>query len=85
MSEPPEERQRRVCHSYGAGFVRPTPGSKVGVARDVVSDVQPLNGLRHPPAGHTCGWFLWRGEEALSHAENYFQPMHVEHLTTECP
>jgi hypothetical protein len=84
MNQPIEKRQRHVCRSYGAGFSPPAPGSKLGVARDAATDLQPLNGLRHPPEGDTCGWYLWRGD-VLSQAEDYFQPMHVEHLATKCP
>ena len=84
MSEPIEDRQRRVCRSYETGFLPPTPGSLLGLARDVATVLQPLNGLRHPIEAGTCGWYVWRGEE-LSQAEDYFQPVHVEHLITECP
>ena len=84
MHESVEERQRQMCRTYGADFCPPQPGSKLGVARDVVTDLQPLNGLRHRPVGDTCGWYLWRGTD-LSQADDYFEPIHVEHVADECP
>lgn len=43
-----------------------------------------MNGLRHPPANGTCGWYIWAGEE-LSKSADFFQPLHVEHLAERCP
>jgi hypothetical protein len=83
MSKSIEERQRETCRRYEADFCPPEPGSKLGVARDIVTDLQPLNGLRHRPMGDACGWYIWRGGEP-SPADDYFQPMHVEHLEGEC-
>jgi hypothetical protein len=53
---------------------------KLGVSVNFFSGKLPLNGLRHPPEDGTCGWFLWAGEE-FSSAPDYFQPIHVEHLS----
>lgn len=79
-----EDRQRAICRKFSAAFCPPSPQSKVGLSLDVVSTIQPLNGLRHLPEGDTCGWYIWRGTE-LSDAADYFQPVHVEHMTEECP
>ena len=84
MNKEMEQRQRETCVRYGADYCPTREGSKLGIARDVQEPVQPPNGLRHPPVGETCGWYLWRGTE-MSQADDYFQPMHVAHLTEECP
>ena len=84
MSPSLEMRQRAMCERYHTDFCPPGEGSKLGMARDIHDHGQPLNGLRHPAVGDTCGWYIWRGCE-LSHADDYFQPMHVAHLITECP
>ena len=60
------------------------PLLKVGVARNVRSDVQPLNGLRVAPTEGTFGWYLWAGEH-ISEAEDFFEPLHIEHLVEWCP
>lgn len=57
----------------------PLPDEKVGVARNVRSALWPINGLRHPAAGDTSGWFIWAGEE-LSVSADFFVPLHVAHL-----
>jgi hypothetical protein len=44
----------------------------------------PINGLRHPAAGDTSGWYLWCGEELLN-TPDFFQPMHARHIYEEYP
>ena len=44
----------------------------------------PINGLRHPPAADTTGWFIWGGEQ-LSEEPDFFQPLHVGHLLELLP
>ncbi|WP_436304978.1 MULTISPECIES: immunity protein Imm33 domain-containing protein [unclassified Variovorax] len=43
----------------------------------------PLNALRHPREGGTCGWYIWGGE--LSGNPRFFQPLHVSHLGLHAP
>lgn len=50
--------------------------SKVGL--------QPINGLRHLPEGDTTGWYIWAGEKMESD-DDFFKPLHVEHLLDWCP
>lgn len=57
---------------------------KVGISRSVRDGVLPLNGIRHLPVGETTGWYIWAGEE-LSQDEDFFVPLHVEHLSAWCP
>lgn len=52
----------------------------VGVARNVRGVLMPLNGLRHPREGATCGWYLWAGESEPSSDPDFFEPVHVAHL-----
>jgi hypothetical protein len=54
-------------------------GEKVGIVRNVRAGVWPINGLRHPPAADTCGWYIWAGAD-LSEDPDFFVPPHVEHL-----
>jgi hypothetical protein len=60
------------------------PGQKVGIARNVLEGLLPLNGLRHPPEGDSTGWYIWAGE-VLSSADDFFAPLHVAHLNERCP
>ena len=79
-----ERTQRELCKRYGVDFVAAPPDLKVGIARNVREGLLPINGLRHPPAGDTSGWYLWAGEE-LSDDPAFFVPLHVQHLAEWCP
>ena len=78
------EVQRRICDKHGLPWIGAPDHLKVGIARNVRSGLQPLNGLRHPPQGDTTGWYIWAGEE-LSTAPDFFEPIHVLHLAEWCP
>ena len=78
-----ETQQKEICSRYGASFVESPQDSKVGIALDTI-DKAPLNALRHPPESGTCGWYIWGGEE-LSEAPDFFEPLHVAHLSERCP
>jgi len=43
----------------------------------------PIHGLRYPETDDMSGWFIWCGE--LSTAEDFFSPLHVEHVTDHLP
>ena len=72
------ESQLEICRKYGAECMAPTMDLKLGISDNFFSGELPLNGLRHPPEGDTCGWYLWAGE--LSDATDFFKPLHVSHL-----
>jgi hypothetical protein len=57
---------------------------KVGVARNIASGLQPINGLRHPPGADASGWYIWAGTD-LGQDPGFFEPVHVEHLGAICP
>jgi hypothetical protein len=76
--------QTQVCDRFGVKPAFFKPGLKVGVARNVQSGLQPINGLRHPPERGTSGWYIWAGGE-FSDAPDFFQPLHAEHLIEWCP
>jgi hypothetical protein len=76
------EEQRGICDRVGADYLAPASMSKVGIALATL-DLVPLNALRHPPEGGTCGWYIWGGEVFPSDVDD-FQVLHVEHLNTEC-
>lgn len=71
--------QLDVCTRFGVTPAVPAPGSKLGVARNLRSDLWPVNGLRHPESEGTNGWYLWAGEELRSDPD-FFVPLHLEHV-----
>jgi hypothetical protein len=72
------QSQIDTCREYGADYSPPDLDSKLGISDNFFSGELPLNGLRHPPQGDTCGWYLWAGE--LSNATDFFKPLHVSHV-----
>jgi hypothetical protein len=45
----------------------------------------PVNGLRHPSIGDSCGWYIWAGGEINQDDPNFFRPVHVAHLAASRP
>lgn len=78
------EEQEMVCKKYGAIWVASPAELKVGIAKNVLTGMFPVNGLRHPPQMDTTGWYLWAGEEFF-YAPDFFMPLCVEHLDEWCP
>ncbi len=74
--------QETVCKWAGAEPSPPAPGSKLGLAVGSLTG-GPIHGLRHPPTDGTNGWYIWCGE--LSEADDFFSPLHVEHLAEYLP
>jgi hypothetical protein len=76
--------QLEVCRRLNAEPMPVGLDAMVGVAENVRDDIEPLNGLRHPPDDDTSGWYLWRGE-TLSDEPDFFKPVHARHLSDWCP
>lgn len=78
------EPQWAICSTYGVQPVPVHPTEKVGIALNVRDGIQPLNGLRHSPTPGTTGWFIWAGTH-MDEAEDFYKPLHVEHLSEWSP
>ncbi len=78
-----EAVQRAVCHDRGMEFLPPAPGSKVGIALQTLGRL-PIHGVRLAPTATTCGWYIFAGDD-WSDADNFYQPLCVEHLEEHCP
>jgi len=77
--------QHAVCERHGVPCVPPRPDHTVGISRNVREGLRPINGLRHPPVGDTCGWYIWAGEGDPPSDPDFFLPLHVSHLASWCP
>ena len=75
-------KAQSVCEWAGVAPVAPLPESKLGLAILSLRS-GPIHGLRHPPTEDTNGWYIWCGE--LSKADDFFSPLHVEHLAQYLP
>lgn len=78
-----DKQQKAVCLKYGSSYVPAELSSKVGIAVETIG-TPPLNALRHPSQGDTCGWYIWGGEK-MSQAPDFFKALHVSHLKDKCP
>jgi hypothetical protein len=76
------QSQRHTCERIGADFLAAPPELKVGVSLGSLLH-EPLNALRHVPAGATTGWYIWGGER-LSFDPQFFQTLHVADLAEHC-
>jgi hypothetical protein len=74
--------QEAICKRYGSVVLPVDADSKVGIALETLHTL-PLNALRHPPEGSTCGWYIWGGE--YSDDPDFFAPLHASHLQEYCP
>jgi hypothetical protein len=74
--------QLEICRKYDAECVPLNIDLKIGISDNFFSGELPLNGLRHPAEGDTCGWYLWAGE-TFSEAANFFNPLHISHLVDQ--
>ena len=75
--------QQVICDQYGAVLDLPELHSMLGWSATAITGVEPLNGLRHRPGTHTCGWYVWGGTELLEDAD-FFQSTHVHHMVDKC-
>ena len=76
------EKQKLICQRFSANFMQCERDSKVGIALQTIGQA-PLHALRLKPEDGTCGWFIWAGEH--SEAPDFFQSLHVEHLSEYVP
>jgi hypothetical protein len=78
-----EETQKDICRQYATEYVAVRGSDKTGFALST-KGLTPINGLRHPVAGETSGWYIWCGEN-FSDAPDFFVPLHTYHLYEDYP
>jgi hypothetical protein len=79
-----DDKQAAVCEKVGAVCFPALAEQKVGISESALAGERPLHGLRHPPVGDTCGWYIWAGDEPGTE-EDFFKPLHVAHLNKLVP
>ncbi|MFG6489899.1 hypothetical protein ACG04R_24700 [Roseateles sp. BYS78W] len=75
-------RTQTICEWAQVQPQSPLPCSKVGLAMSSLKR-QPIHGMRIAPTETTNGWYIWCGD--LSDADDFFSPLHVEHLDEHLP
>jgi len=81
---PIELEQRNLCKIHNVEFYPSLHDQRLGISDNAQSGELPINGLRHLPVYGTCGWYIWAGTE-MSHATDFFKPIHVFHLYDTFP
>ncbi len=76
-------KQQSICEWAGVPPEAPHPGSKLGLALSTLGQ-EPIHGLRLPPTETTNGWYIWCGGE-MTQDQDFFSPMHAEHLAEYLP
>ncbi|MEV6968261.1 hypothetical protein AB0M47_24435 [Hamadaea sp. NPDC051192] len=77
--------QREICRRFGAEPLLPQPRTMIGLALTRPRTLEPLNALRHPVTSAGNGWFVWRGPSIPRDDDQFFSPLHVEHLDVHAP
>ena len=73
------KEQKDICDKYQVAWADVDINLFLGLADNVMTSEIPINGLRHPAQGTTCGWYIWTGME-LSDRADFFKPVCVKHL-----
>lgn len=73
-----------MCKRFGVAPFHTPSNLKVGIALNVKDGMFPINGLRHSPEAGTSGWYIWAGVDS-SDSDDFFQPLHLDHLSEWCP
>ena len=77
------KREQTICEWAGVEPDQPAPGTKLGIALGTIGK-NPIHGLRHKAENGTNGWYIWCGEE-MGKADDFFVPLHVEHIADYLP
>jgi hypothetical protein len=77
--------QQDICNKYEFKFESCEMHLKGGITLDIKekSKTMPIHALRLPIEGGANGWYIWSGEYLED--DDFFKPMHVEHLEDYCP
>ena len=75
-----ENQQKEICKRLTVSWHPIKLGSLVAFNPSLFSELQPINGLRHPKEERIDSWYLWSGGEIDQTDPNYFKPIHVDHL-----
>ena len=78
-----EPLQRSFCAGRRMSYVASPPQRMCGLALRTLRQL-PINGLRHPAAEGTTGWYVWCGER-WSTEPDFFSPVHTTHLYEHFP
>lgn len=71
--------QKLLCKNLSVFWKEVDKELKVGLADNILDQIDPINGLRHPAEKDTTGWYFWAGQE-FSTKKDWFKPYCVKDL-----
>jgi hypothetical protein len=80
-----QQLQKELCNKLKVHWTPVHQTSLIAFNDSLLSDVKPINGLRHPKQGTIDGWYLWSGSDVPQDDIEFFKPLHVEHLIEQRP
>jgi len=80
-----ELQQKEVCKRFNLLWTPVDKTLMIAINNSLFSDTKPINGLRHPRGKNIDGWYLWSGEEIPQNENDFFKPIHTEHLFESKP
>ncbi len=80
-----QEQQKALCDKMKVEWIPLEINSLIAINDSLFSKTKPVNGLRHPNHGDIHGWYLWSGNKIPSNDNNFFKPIHLEHLIESRP
>lgn len=80
-----EQEQIEVCKRHNLLYTPIDLNLMIAINESLFSSLQPINGLRHPKENKIDGWYLWSGGEIPQDNNDFFIPIHIEHLIEKQP
>jgi hypothetical protein len=80
-----QQEQRTLCEKLKIDWTPVDRNSLIAINDSLFSSKQPVNGLRHPKQENIDGWYLWSGDAIPQDDNEFFKPLHVEHLLEDRP
>jgi hypothetical protein len=80
-----EQEQQDVCKRLNLKWTPVDKVLMVAINTSLFTDARPINGLRHPRQKNIDGWYVWSGGEIPKDIDDFFNPIHPEHLIEKRP
>jgi hypothetical protein len=80
-----ENSQKEVCKKVKVNWTPVDRNFMIAINDSLFTTTQPINGLRHPRQQTIDGWYLWSGKEIPQEQNNFFVPIHIDHLIENRP
>lgn len=79
------QEQKDDCKRLDLPWISVDKGLMIAINNLLLTDTQPINGLRHHRQKNIDGWYLWSGEEIPQDMHNFLNSIHPIHLVEKRP